>query len=64
MVPATIAALSDIPTPFVFGGIPGLPVKGPTYGRSLVGDANDTEELAGAPRAVPIGAGKNDLVEV
>jgi hypothetical protein len=42
----------------------GIPVKGPTYGRSLIGDDNAVEALAGAPRAVPIGTGANSLEEV
>lgn len=48
--------ISDIP--------PALPVKGPTYGRSLVGDDNDTEPLAGPSRGVLIGAGANSLEPV
>ena len=43
---------------------PALPVRGPTYGRSLVGDDNDTEPLAGPSRGVLIGAGANSMEAV
>jgi len=45
----TIVGVVALPAPTVFGGEQAGPVKGPTYGRSLVGDDNATSELAGRP---------------
>lgn len=41
-----------------------VPVKGPTRKGPLAGNDTSTEELAGAPRSVLIGAGSNSMEEV
>jgi len=45
-------------------GVSSLALTVPVRASSLSGDDVDSEELVGAPRAVPIGAAQNSLQEV
>jgi hypothetical protein len=77
--PSTVLVITLVQTPVVFGGQIGVPVRGPTRKRVLVGPAglealehpngadggppNDTDVLVGAPRAVLLGSGRNGTEE-